>query len=497
VRSVAMMIDKGLEEKDVEFIKKAIEIGKKLIDTEEYTEKNLCRMSYLIANGYSDIYTLEFDRAKGYSQILDNKNLQNAKFYFREALRYSDNVNTELKSTIWTNYGNCMDHLCRNMESLFAYNEALKINPNFSMAIGNKAEAMKYFADLSGVYRVEIYKKAYKLLKSVINRKDLIRVGGKAAKTAFEHDIKIIESTINKDVLKKDLIHKKYDKSKMSTFEKFYVNLSLENDLFLNLHIHETECEESIVDPIFISKNLDMFNDLAKILNQIKEDYAVARLLFVQSQFTREDFDNINNRTMLVDTNDHSMFGLHIGLLKSAFKESFNILDKISRFINDYYGLGYTDNDRIYFPTIWKVKINNNRDFTNDYYELESSNKGIIKFTTICRVKIGKDRWDVNPKIKESNNPGLLALYDINSDLSTYNSNLNLIRNKLVHEKLIIHNSNWDGIEDDYNIKYENMFLSTIKLFKIVKSAIIYLINFVEIEERKKKIKITKSIELK
>lgn len=60
------------------------------------------------------------------------------------------------------------------------------------------------------------------------------------------------------------------------------------------------------------------------------------------------------------------------------------------------------------------------------------------------------------------------------------------MRNKLVHEKLIIHGSEWNGKEDDYNISYEKMILRTIRLLKIVKSAIIYLINAVNIEERKK-----------
>lgn len=487
MKLVAEMIDKGFYTKNIESIKNGIERGKKLIDTENYSEQNLCKMSYFIGNGYYDIYSLEFDRTIDYSQIVDNKNLQNAKSYFREALKYLSSVDTESKLSIWTNYANCMDTLCRTMESLFAYNEALKINPNFSMAIGNKAKAMKFFADCSGVYRAAIYVEAYKLLNSVKDREDLIRIGGKAAKIGFENEIKGIESVIDKDTLKKDLIHEKYDTSQMSTFEKFYIDLSLKNDLFLNLHIHETECEESIVDPIFIrTENLDKFNDGAKILNQIKEDYAIARLLLVQSQFKRGDFDNINKRTMLVDTKDHSMFNLYVGLLKSAFKGAYNILDKISRFINNHYELGFNDQARIYFSTIWKVKINNKWDFTNDYCELGLSDEGPINFTTIHRVKIGKDRWEINPNIKKFNNPGLYALYDINSDLNSYHKNLNTIRNKLVHEKLIIHNSNWNGVEDDYNIKYENMYLRTIELFKIVKSAIIYLINSVEIYERKK-----------
>ena len=71
------------------------------------------------------------------------------------------------------------------MDALFAYDEALKIDPNYPMAIGNKAMAMRFFADVSGIYRGAIYNQAYKMLKSIVNRQDLISVGGINAKIHF------------------------------------------------------------------------------------------------------------------------------------------------------------------------------------------------------------------------------------------------------------------------------------------------------------------------
>ncbi|GAG44273.1 unnamed protein product, partial [marine sediment metagenome] len=47
------------------------------------------------------------------------------------------------------------------------------------------------------------------------------------------------------------------------------------------------------------------------------------------------------------------------GLLKSAFKESYNILDKISGYINKYYRLGINE-DKVYFKIIWQYKVNKN-----------------------------------------------------------------------------------------------------------------------------------------
>ena len=231
----------------------------------------------------------------------------------------------------------------------------------------------------------------------------------------------------------------------------------------MNFHIHEEECEASIVDPIFIrmitpTHDNQTFYNLAKHINQIKEDYIVARLLLAQSQFKREDLNRISKRTTFVNTLDYSMFNIYIGLLKSAFKEAYNILDKIYRFIKEYYKLDVGGN--IYFTTIWQYK--------ND-----------------------KNERKIRPEIINSKNVSLYALYDIFLDFkSGYYKRIQRIRNASVHERLVIYDSgltNWDNKEDKYNIGHETMLSQTIKLLQLVKSSIIYLINFVQLEEDKKK----------
>ncbi|GAH88502.1 unnamed protein product, partial [marine sediment metagenome] len=50
-----------------------------------------------------------------------------------------DQCDFKLRKQIWTNYGNCLDTLGRTIEALYAYDEVLKIDSNFPMAMGNKA----------------------------------------------------------------------------------------------------------------------------------------------------------------------------------------------------------------------------------------------------------------------------------------------------------------------------------------------------------------------
>ncbi|MFX1355628.1 MAG: LA2681 family HEPN domain-containing protein, partial [Promethearchaeota archaeon] len=394
------------------------------------------------------------------------QNLQKAKRLFREAVAVVDQLDLGLRKQVWTNYGNCLDQLGRVMEALYAYDEALLIDSRFPMALGNKAVAVLFFADVSGAHREAMYIKAYQMLKSVLENKDLVRFGGIAAKDSFENVSKRIEELFrDKSVLSISLEHPRYDVAHMTAFERFYTDFCSTYRLFLNFHIHEDECEASVVDPVFISlitpiNDNETYYDLAKHINQIKEDYGVARLLLAQSQFRREDLDRISKRTTFVNALDYSVFNIYVGLLKSAFKEAYNILDKIAVFINEYFRIG-----------------------------LKQEN--VQFYSKIDRRCIWREKGEVREKILLSRNISLYALYDIYLDFdSGYYKKLQDIRNALVHRRLVVYDSllaDRGKTDDIQNIGYETMLSEAIRLLQLVKSSIIYLINFVQLEEEKKR----------
>jgi len=530
---VGFLIDIGFGLKNSKIVKEGIVTGEKLLKDSSYKNQKT-NLYYNCANGYVSFYHLEYDRERDAKQIVDNKNLQNAKRNFREAIKEANHFDSNFRSQLWTNYGNCLDSLGRGVEALYAYDEALKINPGFQMALGNKAMAMRFFADISGAYREAVYIKSYQMLISVLKNKDLVKFGGIAAKKNFEYETKQIEGRFkDKSLLSKNLEHPQYDISRATSFEKFYIEFCSKHKLFLNFHIHENECEASIVDPIFIRMvtpidDNETFYNLAKHINQIKEDYAIARLLLVQSQFKRGDFDNISKKTTFVNTKDDSMFNIYVGLLKSAFKEAYNILDKISRFINEYYKLGVEGD--IYFTRIWQDGNNKNErkirpeivnsknislyalydifwDFKSEYLfsipvELEEDlnkdintkrlqdvfkTEGISLAENITKEK--KNKWVIKCEEEKNSYVILKEKRKLNIYKSGYYKRIQDIRNASVHERLVIYDSvltSWDKKADKYNIGYETMLSQTIELLQLVKSSIIYLINFVHLEENKK-----------
>ncbi len=461
MKDVLHKIESGFQLRDENVIREALEEGEKLFPRLSEMQE-IALLNSKLGNACSDLFSL-YEYKKDRKNIPLSENLQKAKTFFRNALSAVKDQNPYLEKQIWVNYGNCLDYLSRGVEALYAYDEALKIDPKFAMAIGNKAITSRHFATISGSYTDVIHIEAYQAIQSIIEDKELVEIGGLGAKRHFEAELKTIEAMMkNKQVLQERIKHPRYDGSALSDFENFYVGFCIVNKLFLNFHIHDDTCEAALSDPIFISiiTNVDdttTFYSLARYINQIKEDYAVARLLLAQSQLQRKDFDSISRRTTLVNPLDYSQTNIYTGLLKSAYKEAFNILDKISVFLNRYYNLGLKESS-IYFETIW--------------------------------VKDKKKGPGIREEILNAENMSLYALYDIFRDFqSGYYEKMKDIRRALTHRQLTIFEFGSGEINNGnelVSITSGEMVNQTIQLMRLVKAAIIYLINTVTLEEKKK-----------
>ena len=461
------LVDIGNDLRDEKIIREGIAVGE-LTLSKTGNNKTRAYLHYCLANGYTYLHQLT-ERMGGVVDrtIPQSENLLQAKQQLLQATDIEiDDPN--LKVQLLVNLGNSLDTFGRGIEAIHAYNEALRLSKNFPMAVANRAKALRVFAEISDKYRASIYVTAYQDIKSVLDDPKLEQVGGLEAKKAFERELAYIESRFqDKSLLKKNIKHPHYKTKGITKFEKYYLDFCSQERLFLNFHIHDDHCEAAIEDPVFIRlvtkiDDNDTFYNLAKQLNQIKEDYAVARLNLVQSQYKQKAFDSISKRTSYVYALDYSQFNLYIGLLKSAFKDAFNILDKIAVFINDYYKLGFNEND-IYFDSLRR---------------------------TGGTASIWEDKGVIRKEILNSENLSLYALYDIYRDFKQNRyRRIQGIRNALTHRRLIVFDSLITSVEDKtdkQNIDSDTLLQETVDLMRLTKATIIYLINFVNIEEEKK-----------
>ena len=192
----------------------------------------------------------------------------------------------------------------------------------------------------------------------------------------------------------------------------------------------------------------DPYLNLSSQLNQIKLDYIISRFLLILSQSDVKLLDLISEKTILTETLSYEENNSSVQLLKNSVTGFYNILDKISHLINIYFDLK-KDSKYLNFHNIW------------------NNSKGKI-----------------NGKLRDLNNSGLSALYDIHLELERDCEKYYLreMRNNLTHNfipiKLI-------KLEEN-DMTYDELRDNTIELAKIVRNAIFYFIRAIDINERMK-----------
>ena len=461
-------IDIGVRKSDKKMVNKGIDLIKEVynLNLSQQMEIPKSEIYYNLANGYSSLFSIDVSR-NNVRVILPFDYLNKAKKYYLEAIKHIDeNVDSSLVTQIYVNYGNCLDSIGRHIEAIEAYENALNITPDYPMAIGNKGMCLVRLASNSGEYNFQIYNVAYQLIQKAINSE----LNDKAAKQHFQLESDYILKKIGKsNLIRNNLIGEKHEqRHETHNFKDYYSNFCLKNRLFLNSHGFYCKCDDGIGDPLAILKLILPVTDevkphiLSSYLNQLKQEYVAARYLFVESQYKNEDLKAIDAKVIIVDTLDYSLNNIYLELLKSSFRIVYGVLDKIALFLNEYLELGNSVS-KVGYKNIWYSKL--------DY------NKGISN------------------KLSGVKNYALLALYDIRRDLIYKDDDPSLsdIRNSLEHRfiKIVLKNFNRNKIVAEYQddilfFDEEILVERTLELFKLVRSAIIYLVNVVYLEENKK-----------
>ena len=342
--------------------------------------------------------------------------------------------------------------LGRTIEALDCFDNVLK-NYNSTYALYNKGYALYTYSFFS-INPSLMIRDAYKCFKKVLEDDN------------FSHEMKVkskeyIDEILN--VFEEDFLESEFDEEIQieveDDFEWFMINYCWNNRLYLNLCNFCQKCENAIGDKIVIEKMINEISDddendtflvLSSYLNQLKMDYVSARFLLILSQYEDFDLDIITKHVFIVDTQFSEENDIRTQLLKDAFKNFFNILDKISYFMNDYLNLGVSSN-RIGFQNVWFKKGN----YT----------KGI------------------NEKLIKMDNKGVTALYDIYLELKRDNEKFYLrnTRNLLTHKYLRVTDNSSENSKT-----VEELHKETIEIAILAKNAIIYLMRLVKINEDQK-----------
>jgi len=159
-----LMIDIGGIIRDEQMIAEGIRLLN--ADFAEIEKVDAVGAHYNIGNGYSSLFQLMAEKEAN-ALYLGSETIKKAKRHFKTALERSVGNKSRLPE-ILTNFGNLYDSIGRTVDALECYEDALKLNPDHGMTLGNKGVALQYYASMISEHQQTFLLESYSLLTKAL-----------------------------------------------------------------------------------------------------------------------------------------------------------------------------------------------------------------------------------------------------------------------------------------------------------------------------------------
>ncbi len=450
-----------------------------LILSKDLSETQKSTVYYFVGNAWSGLRALKHSSSKAIWDWQQTE-IENEILNFR---LFNCCLETDKNSPYFcqanTNLGNTLSHVGRFVDAIMYWEKALQCNPSFGMALANKGYGLiSYARSLYDNGHVGVFLKfAYSFLKQGLETKKV----HSDAKKMFEHAIRDIETRVGKKFLEEIFDMNSYSLGD-SEAERRYRKWCLDNRLFINplndLGPYNIAARDILSCPsLYTSK--DEMSSCPPVYfgfyNQLKQEYVSARFLLYES-LQSQDSHYSDSEVQIYNTMDYPCYGLNIEKAKIAFRMAYSIFDKMAYFLNEYLKFKILET-KVSFKTIW--------------YEGQKKSEGLRK------EFVDFDNWP------------LRGLFWLTKDLSENRrafrepiepdaKDIVRMRNHLEHKYLTITEYDMSDIAEFtngiqkkvYRTTRDSFSLKTLKLFKLVRAALIYLSLGIHIEERKKTSKV-------
>lgn len=456
----ALLIEIGKAMNDEELLREGIAEGEELIAQAAEQDGNYRRISYNIGNGYQYLYDLRVRSDATHGLFNKDNETRLAKKWYQKAVSTPEE---ELGCVpeLLTNIGNCFDSVGRGLDAIEYYDLALDKKSDFGMALAEKGIALKYLAPVLGEHIGTQLLEAYRFIQ------EGLALGVEPhAEPAFQlHLDQIRQIHPRPELLDEPPEYPGLSIEADSEYERFLIEFSLRNNLYLNPCGQCRKCNAAYGDSAHIKQmlvklddvdlqdwiNTDPYLNLSRYFNQIKQDYVTARFLLAMSQHDELDINFADKHVALIDTFDYCEHNINLELMKTSFCGFFNIMDKIAAFLNDYLSLRIPDAKTGFFK------------------EKQWYKNGVVREEIIA-----------------TENYRLNALFDIFLDFKPRGIHRKLkdTRNALTHRFISVRMM--QEKEDATNMTIASLRRSALEIAHVARNAVMYLILFVNEEEQKK-----------
>ncbi len=267
-----------------------------------------------------------------------------------------------LRCKILTNLANVLNSLGRPIEAIKYWDQTLEICPIFAMALGNKGYGITTYAD--SVYdhghAALLISKANEELIKLESGKSLWDSGPQPqAQEFFSSIARDNEARLEAISFDHNLDLDAFSLGKTKG-EKVYRRWCLDNRLFLSPLNDVVNASVAASDVIHLPNHTYDVSEHPRFpdyYNLLKQEYVSARFMLYEAVQRKPHF--ANKDVLLLDGLDAASYGLRTEQLKTSFRVSYSLLDKVAVFLNDYYSVGL-EVRQIRFKSIWGKKNKSN-----------------------------------------------------------------------------------------------------------------------------------------
>ena len=266
---------------------------------------------------------------------------------------------------ILTNRANLLNTVGRFIDAIACWDEALRIGPQFAMALGNRGAGLKHYAGMiiDDRERAILALHAYDSLcaatgpDAVYESPDPLPVIAQFKEVAEQ-----LERALNVDEAR---AMQRLDQGEpgRSKAERAYRQWSLDKRLFLcplnDLGPHVAAAADDLMLPGITEGFEERPGDytpppIIGFFSQMKQEYASARYMLFEGISSRRVHFSDRNVT-LTDTLDYPLYSLASERVRTSFRIAYSLLDKIAFLVDRYWGLGKAP-EHISFKNVWLVE---------------------------------------------------------------------------------------------------------------------------------------------
>lgn len=472
IRRLGLIIDLADDCGLLDFLHKALKIGTELLSRESIAPRESSIAHYFLSNAWEGIR--RHSRTRWDLYAWEQPELAEQIVHLRSAVRLGreSRIDDVRLCQMYTNLGNLLNHCGRVVEAFEAWDNALRIDSNFAMALGNRGYGLFGFAKLShdiGHQACLLREAHHSLTASLVPGSRPINP---QALSGFEKTKKEIEAQVPENILDGTISDRDYTEG-WTKPEREYRFWCLRNRLFLNdlneIDLGPIAAADVLTLPSITTNANDPQPSEIGFFNQMKQEYTSSRFLLFDATKGREAHFSDRNVT-LINTLDYPVYGLAVEILKLSFRSSYSLFDKIAFFLNHYLGLSIPER-RVSFRSLWYKNGNPKNGIRGDIGR--PSNLGLKGL-----FWVSKDLYVPDPNFAEAIEPDAQLVATV--------------RNHLEHKYLKVHDwvvpdSNCSKIlgfeELAYSLTRRDLEIKTLRLLKLSRSALFYLVQAVYAEE--------------